>query len=490
MATNRTTTTEETETEFFLDTEDHEEDDDNDLEKFHRSNSSSSSTSTQSDCENNNHNNYSLTSPRVAFSSTQWPQSYRETTDSYTITASPGFGILNRSSSMKYASGSEYDINFDLEAKSPLLPEYDRPCDKEESGKISRAQSAWSERVSFHKQLTGELPIARGCSFSQTVFNGVNVMAGVGLLSTPFTVREAGWASMVILVVFAAVCCFTGSLLKQCFESKEGLFSYPDIGEAAFGKHGRLFICSYLVEFIILEGDNLTSVFPGTSLNFAGFHLDSLHLFGILTALIVLPVVWLKDLRVVSYLSAGGVVATVLIVLSVFLLGATDGIGFHHTGEVVKWNGIPFSIGVYGFCYAVMGYLMFGDNIMSQITLNMPPDAFASKVAIWTTGIEELLPVNVADKYSCYVLLRTALVLSTVCIAFVLPFFGLVMALIGSVLSILVAVIMPSLCFIKIVGNKATKAQILMCTAVASFGVVTAILGTYSSVSQLIKSYE
>ncbi|OEL30731.1 hypothetical protein BAE44_0008251, partial [Dichanthelium oligosanthes] len=248
-----------------------------------------------------------------SFQSRQWPRSYRETTDTYTIAASPSFGYLGPSTS-KYSLLDLGRSGLGSDLKLPLVS--DKVDGKQDSVKNlpKTLGSIRDERVSFHLQHTGEVYISQGCNVTQTVFNGINVLAGVGLLSTPFTIHEAGWTGLAVLVCFATVCFYTGILLKHCFESKDGISSYPDIGEAAFGRIGRLFI----------------SV-------------------------------------------TGGVIATLLVFASVGLVGATDGIGFHSTGKAVNWSGMPFAIGVYGFCYS--GHSVFPNIYQSMSDRSKFPKA-------------------------------------------------------------------------------------------------------------------
>ncbi|KAL4379219.1 hypothetical protein GQ457_02G025110 [Hibiscus cannabinus] len=104
-------------------------------------------------------------------------------------------------------------------------------------------------------------------------------------------------------------------------------------------------------------------------------------------------------------------------------------------------------------------------------------------------SIEELLPERIVDSLWCFVLLRAALVFSTVVVAFVMPFFGLLMALIGSLLSFMVAIIMPSLCFIKIAGRKASRIHIVLSATVALIAAVCATVGTYYALRGIVSNY-
>uniref|UniRef100_A0A6I9QM38 Amino acid transporter AVT1C n=1 Tax=Elaeis guineensis var. tenera TaxID=51953 RepID=A0A6I9QM38_ELAGV len=188
------------------------------------------------------------------------------------------------------------------------------------------------------------------------------------------------------------------------------------------------------VEYIILESDNLSTLFPNAHLDIGGLHLNCHILFAIVATLIVLPTTWLRDLSLLSYISAGGVVASVLVVFSLFWVGLVDEVGFQSGGTSLNLSGIPISIGIYGFCYsghavfpniysslkersqypsvlftsfaicttmfagvAVMGYLMFGESALSQFTLNMPHNLAASKLAVWTTVVNPVSKYPLSD---------------------------------------------------------------------------------------------
>ncbi|XP_074577066.1 amino acid transporter AVT1C-like [Curcuma longa] len=493
---------------------------------------------------------------------TTWPVSYRQSIDVFSSVMSPKVGFLAASSLVEKGSsflrgegsflrvGASMLSNHDQEAAAhhlakPLISPYPSFAAPDHGSVVLPSDGA--QRASFAFASYVELPPPRQCSTTQAVINGLNVLCGVGILSIPYAVKEGGWAGMLFLFGLGSISFYTGMLLKRCLDSLPGLKTYPDIGQAAFGVSGRLFISIVLylelygccVEYITLVGDNLASIFPDASLNFLGAELNSSQLFAVTTALAVLPTVWLKNLSLLSYLSAGGVLATLLVVLCLLWVGVVDQVGFHPGGSVLNLMDLPVALGLYGFCYsghsvfpniyssmevpsqfpfvlmicfavctslyagvAATGYLMFGDSLKSQFTLNMPHEYLISKVAVWTTvvnplskyaltmtpvalSLEELLP---STSQSNFVMLsmRTFLVFSTLAVALAVPFFGSVMALLGSVFTMLVALILPCACYLSIKRRSVSFHEVFWCIFVIIIGVVCSLVGSYSSIKQMI----
>jgi len=151
---------------------------------------------------------------------------------------------------------------------------------------------------------------------------------------------------------------------------------YPDIGALAFGRGGRLAASAFLyaelylvaVGFLILEGDNLDKLFPGTSISLglgrggdgggaATLVVSGKQLFVVLVALVILPTTWLRSLGVLAYVSASGVLASAVVVVCVLWTAVADGVGFRAKGRMLNVSGLPTALGLYTFCYC--GHAIF-----------------------------------------------------------------------------------------------------------------------------------
>ncbi|KAI3726100.1 hypothetical protein L1987_65897 [Smallanthus sonchifolius] len=181
------------------------------------------------------------------------------------------------------------------------------------------------------------------------------VFLGLGILSIPYALASGGWLSLILLFVIASSTFYTGMLIQRCMDTDPTIRSYPDIGNRAFGKTGKAIVTLtmdielYLVAtgFLILEGDNLSNLFPHMDFEVLGAKSG----FIVLVALVILPTSWLDNMSILSYISASGVLASIIILGSVIWAGAVDCIGFQEKGELVNWNGIPIAISLYAFCY-------------------------------------------------------------------------------------------------------------------------------------------
>ncbi|KAK1383617.1 Vacuolar amino acid transporter 1 [Heracleum sosnowskyi] len=398
-----------------------------------------------------------------------------------------------------------------------------------------------------HKEEAEILHSTGRTSFFNTCFNGLNALSGVGILSTPFALSSGGWYGLPLLFIIATMAFYTALLIQKIMDADPSIRSYPDIGERAFGRKGRMLASSFMnlelyfvaIGFLILEGDNLHNIFPnGFQLN--GLKIQGRESFIMIVALVILPTILLKNLSILSYVSATGVIACVIILGSIIWTGTFDGVGFHERGVAVNLNGIPIAASLYAFCYcghpvfptlytsmrnrkdftkvmflcfflctltyssmAVFGYLMFGADVQSEITLNLPKSKVGSKIAIYTTLVNPIAkyalmvtPIvhsiesrfrSYCNKRSFSLLIRITLLISTIVVALAVPFFELLMSLVGAFLSMSASIILPCMCYLKISGAyQRLGIEVGIIGAILLFGVLIVIAGTYTSLVQII----
>ncbi len=106
----------------------------------------------------------------------------------------------------------------------------------------------------------------------QTVFNSVNVLVGVGLLSLPLGFRYSGWLIAMAFFLFSAlVTRYTAGILARCLDVNHSLVTFADIAYTAFGPKARIAtsvifffeLTAACVALVVLFADSLDALIPG-----------------------------------------------------------------------------------------------------------------------------------------------------------------------------------------------------------------------------------
>lgn len=281
--------------------------------------------------------------------------------------------------------------------------------------------------------------VAGQSTVPQTIFNSVNVLIGIGLLSLPLGFKYSGWIVGIALLTFSAASTnYTAYLLAKCMDTDPTLVTYADIAYAAFGPKARI-LTSMLFTFellgmglslVILFADSLNALFPEidkTTYKYIAFFVLSPPCF--------LP------LRILSVSSIVGIMSTVGVLLLVFF----DGL-YKRTGPgslwapeptnllPTNWMAVPLAIGifmapwgghaifpniyrdmrhphkygralstVYKITYScdmamgILGYLMFGSGVLEEVTKSiLLTPGYPNNQDLVFTALISLIPLSKA----------------------------------------------------------------------------------------------
>ncbi|KAJ3304812.1 hypothetical protein HDV03_002354 [Kappamyces sp. JEL0829] len=328
---------------------------------------------------------------------------------------------------------------------------YSRDTPHEQAGEETRLLSPIQESLASHEGEDLETEvwydqniILAKSTFNQSLFNAVNILMGIGLLSLPFAFRITGWAVGIgCLCLFSAMTHHTGRILQLVldYERPDGFVSltYGDLGEVAYGRSGRTFISivfflellACIIALVILSADSIVALFPWLDIN----------LVKICTVVLVFPMTLPASLAIAAYASLLGILALFNLMGILVYDGLTNHLAPGSLWQVADtqvlpadWFPVPLAFGLLmaGFSghsvfpnlyrdmkdparypqllntsyvvvlgiylvIASVGYAMFGAAAREEITQNLP--LVASFDPILTKLTVGLVALNPLTKY-------------------------------------------------------------------------------------------
>ncbi|WFD28427.1 hypothetical protein MNAN1_003438 [Malassezia nana] len=347
-----------------------------------------------------------------------------------------------------YVSHSRERLRTPLRASAPHLRD---PYYFDERSHLLSMADADSDynATRLQKQIPAEQlssNLSQKSTFWQTWFNAVNALVGVGILSMPLVLGEAGWLGGAFLFLLCGfVTNYTGKLIARILAHDPQLKTYVDIGRYAFGPRARYWIaimfCAEMilvsVALIILMGDSVFVLYYGQDQEPKPWALFAFKVAGFV---LVLPTVFLP----LSFLSPVSLVGITSILFTIIVLlidgcvkrstpGSLWNPAITELGPRLKGMGIGFGLLMSGFAshpilpslyrdmrhpeqfdrmldlaylataalYATMGiagYLMFGIDVSDEVTSDMARTR--GMPHFLTTACVVLMIINSMSKFS------------------------------------------------------------------------------------------
>ncbi|KAF7133688.1 hypothetical protein CNMCM5793_004986 [Aspergillus hiratsukae] len=393
-----------------------------------------------------------------------------------------------------------------------------------------------------HDDGTRENVVVGQSTVPQTVFNSVNVLIGVGLLSLPLAMKYAGWLLGLSFLLFAAVTtAYTAKILAKCLNVDRSLVTYADVAYISFGHHARivtsLLFCLELigacVALVVLFADSLHALIPSLSILqwkiICGFMLMPLNFVPL--RLLIVTIIFIDGL--VKPDSPGSLrqpARTTMFPDNWATLPLSFGLIMSPWGAhscfpcIYRDMRHPHKYGkslwaTYIFTYsldcamAIVGWLMFGDGVLDEITANvLLTTEYPQALSICMIVLIAIIPITkvplncrplvatvevlcgpeprhntMTDRHggltetlrrSFQAAIRIFVVVVIVVMAIVFPSFDKIMALMGSALCFTICIILPLAFYLKIFGKEIGMGERILDWFLLVTSSVMAIIGT------------
>ncbi|KAH8725200.1 vacuolar amino acid transporter-like protein 1 [Phaeosphaeriaceae sp. PMI808] len=359
----------------------------------------------------------------------------------------------------------------------------------------------------------------------QTIFNSVNVLVGVGLLTLPLALKYSGWLiGMIFLAWSAIVTSYTAKLLAKCLDVDSSLITFADLAYVSFGNKARIAVSllfsvellAACVALVVLFADSMDALIPGWSV----------LTWKIVCGAILVPLSFLP-LRLLSFTSILGVLSCFGITIAVWVSGLLKP---EQPGSIRQpatqylfpdnWLTIPLSFGLlivfpniyrdmrhpykyrkgvditYIFTYlidtsmACAGILMFGDSVLciaiiplTKVPLNSRPIVSTLEV-LFGLDNRALAASSSLDGMSGFnrglfkISLRIGTIICFTVIAILFPSFDRIMTLLGSVACFSICIILPLAFHLKLFGKDISGAERAMNWVLIVVSSVMAVVST------------